>query len=122
MAIVRFKLDPANPPRYTEEELARLDALTEEQIEAAALSDPDNLPMTESQMRRLLLAQRIKKLRKSHNLSQEVFARRFRIPLGTLRDLEQARRQPDAITRAYIKVIEADPDFVAKALAKRKAA
>ncbi|HVV94633.1 MAG TPA: helix-turn-helix domain-containing protein [Hyphomicrobiales bacterium] len=122
MAIVKFKLDPANPPMYTKKQLARLDALTEEQIEAAALSDPDSQPMTESQMHRILLAQRIKKLRKAHNLSQEAFARRFRIPLGTLRDLEQARRQPDAITRAYIKVIEADPDFVAKALAKRKAA
>lgn len=39
--LVRFTLDPANPPRLTEEEAARLDSMTEEDID---LSDIPALP------------------------------------------------------------------------------
>ena len=34
---------------------AKLDAMTDEQIEAAALSDPDNPPLTDEQLKRLRL-------------------------------------------------------------------
>ena len=36
----------ANPRHFTVEERARLVAMTEEEIEAAALADPDNPPWT----------------------------------------------------------------------------
>lgn len=39
--ITRFRLDPANPPRLTAEEAARLDAMTEDDID---LSDIPELP------------------------------------------------------------------------------
>ena len=45
--LVRYKLDPKNPPRLSEETKRRLDAMTEEEIEANAAADPDNPPMTE---------------------------------------------------------------------------
>jgi putative transcriptional regulator len=120
--IVRYKLSAENPPRYSEEELARLRALTDEEITAAALSDPDNPPLTDAELRRMAVAARLQDLRRAHNLTQEAFAKRFHIPLGTLRDLEQARRNVDAVTRAYLKVIEADPAFVARALEGDEAA
>jgi putative transcriptional regulator len=49
-------------------------------------------------------------------LSQEEFATRFHIPLGTLRDWEQGRKDPDAAARAYLVVIGRNPTAVAEAL------
>ncbi len=53
-------------------------------------------------------------------LSQEEFAARYHIPVGTLRDWEQGRTEPDAPGRAYLTVIAAQPDIVREELAKRK--
>ena len=50
-------------------------------------------------------------------LSQAEFAERFQIPIGTLRDWEQHRTEPDQAALSYLKVIEADADFVARAVA-----
>jgi putative transcriptional regulator len=50
-------------------------------------------------------------------LTQEEFAARYAIPLGTLRDWEQGRTEPDTPARAYLKVIAAEPDLAARALA-----
>jgi putative transcriptional regulator len=55
-------------------------------------------------------------VRKQTGLSQPVFAARFHIPLGTLRDWEQARRMPDAAALAYLRVIERIPQAVQQAL------
>jgi putative transcriptional regulator len=59
----------------------------------------------------------VKTLRRALGLTQEEFAVRYCIPLGTLRDWEQGRTQPDQPARAYIKVIAIDPDWVSRALA-----
>lgn len=48
--------------------------------------------------------------------SPRTFAARFRMPLGTLRDWEQGRKEPDAVARAYLTVIGRNPSAVAKAL------
>jgi uncharacterized protein (DUF4415 family) len=39
MAIVRYKLDPKNPPKMTEEELARFDAIKDEDIDYSDIPD-----------------------------------------------------------------------------------
>jgi putative transcriptional regulator len=49
-------------------------------------------------------------------LTQEEFAERYRIPVGTLRDWEQRRKRPDAPARAYLEVISRDPERVAELL------
>jgi putative transcriptional regulator len=49
-------------------------------------------------------------------LSQEDFATRYQIPLGTLRDWEQGRAEPDQAAKAYLKVIARAPDVVRDAL------
>jgi len=51
-------------------------------------------------------------LRRRLKLSQAAFARRYGIPVGTLRDWEQARRAPDACARAYLAVIAGAPEIV----------
>jgi putative transcriptional regulator len=49
-------------------------------------------------------------------LSQAAFAERFHINLRTLQDWEQARRVPDQVARAYLRVIERNPEAVETAL------
>jgi putative transcriptional regulator len=52
-------------------------------------------------------------------MSQIEFAKTFRIPLGTLRDWEQQRRDPDQAAKAYLEVIVREPDVVRRALKAR---
>jgi putative transcriptional regulator len=59
----------------------------------------------------------IKGIRLKMNLSQSAFAARFGLSLYSLQNWEQGRRKPDATARAYLKVIEKNPDFVLNALA-----
>ncbi len=117
MTIVKFTLDPDNPQGFTDEELARLSALTEEQINAAALSDPDNLPLTEEELDRMVEARFVRRVREGTGLSQVKFAEAYQINLGRLRDLEQGRTRPDSALRAYYAVIARRPDVVSECLA-----
>jgi putative transcriptional regulator len=58
----------------------------------------------------------VRTVRKRLGLSQAEFAARLHVPIGTLRDWEQSRRQPDAPALAYLRVIAREPDMVARAL------
>jgi len=51
-------------------------------------------------------------------LSQEQFASRFGVPLGTLRDWEQGVSAPDTAARTLLRVIEHDPEAVLRALGR----
>jgi putative transcriptional regulator len=95
---------------------SRLDAMTEAEKHSAALSDPDNRLLTEDDMRRMKRTPRAKIIRRALGLSQEDFAARYHIPLGTLRDWEQGRAEPDQAARAYLTVIAREPDVVRNAL------
>jgi putative transcriptional regulator len=108
----RERLLPERKPDWS-----RLDAMTDEEIEAAARSDPDNPPSTPEQLKRMRRISPAKHLRWKLGLSQAEFARRFHIPLGTLRDWEQHRTEPDQAAQAYLKVIATDAGFVERALA-----
>jgi len=102
------------PPDRTD--WAAFDALTEEEINAAALADPDNPPITPERQARLKRVPQVKVMRRALGLTQEEFSARFRIPLGTLRDWEQGKVEPDQAARAYLTVIARDPEAVRKAL------
>ena len=90
--------------------------MSEEQVMAAALSDPDAQPRSAAQLARMKHTPRAKLIRRALGLTQEEFAARFRIPLGTLRDWEQGASEPDQAARAYLTVIARDPKAVTKAL------
>jgi putative transcriptional regulator len=49
-------------------------------------------------------------------MSQQEFARVYRIPLATLKNWEQGRRQPDAPAAAYLQVIVKCPREAQEAL------
>lgn len=100
----------------TKHDWSRLDAMTDAERHAAALADPDAKPLTPEQMPRMKRTPQVKVIRRALDLSQEEFAERFQIPLGTLRDWEQGRKDPDAAARAYLVVIGRDPAAVNAAL------
>ncbi|HVE44891.1 MAG TPA: transcriptional regulator [Gammaproteobacteria bacterium] len=52
------------------------------------------------------------KLRKKLKLSQREFSVAYRINIETLRKWEQHQRDPDAISRAYLKCIQNDPRLI----------
>jgi putative transcriptional regulator len=95
---------------------ARVDKLTDEEIEAAALSDPDAQPMTDEELARMFRPASVRELRERLGLSQAAFASRYRINLRTLQDWEQGRRVPEDLARAYLRVIDRAPETVAAAL------
>jgi putative transcriptional regulator len=59
----------------------------------------------------------VKAIRRSLRMSQDTFARTYRIPVATLKGWEQGRRHPDATVSAYLRVIERYPKEVEQALA-----
>lgn len=92
--------------------------MTDEEIEAQALSDADNQPLTSEALHAASRLPQVKVMRRALRLTQEEFCERYQIPLGTLRDWEQGRSEPDQPAKAYLKVIASDPDLVAEALRK----
>jgi putative transcriptional regulator len=86
------------------------------EVEAAALSDPDAQPLTAADFKRMRRVPRVKTLRRALGFTQEEFAARYQIPLGTLRDWEQGRTEPDQPAKAYLKIIAHDPDRVHRML------
>ncbi len=80
-------------------------------------ADSEDFDVTSEALERGNRARLIRKTRTDLGLSQAEFAARFRVPVGTLRDWEQARVTPPDFAVAYVKVIARHPDIVAKAVA-----
>ena len=95
---------------------SRADAMTAKQRRAAAMADPDNKPMTDEEWTAAPRVPQVSVIRRALKLSQEDFAGAFHIQIGTLRDWEQGRKEPDAAARAYLRVIAREPETVRKAL------
>lgn len=74
--------------------------MTESQIDAAAARDPDSRPLTPADFARMKRTPQVKIIRRALGLSQDDFAARYHIPIGTLRDWEQGRAVPDQAARA----------------------
>ena len=94
-----------------------LDRLSDEEVERRAKSDPDGKPLTEEDLRNLRQSPRVRVLRMALGLTQEEFADAYGIPVGTLRDWEQGRREPDQASKTLLKLIEVIPQEVRAALA-----
>ena len=84
---------------------ARLDAMTDEEVVAAALTDPDAQPLTPEQLAMMRRVSRVKVLRQRLGMTQTEFAEAFHLPITTLRDWEQRRSTPDAPARALLLAI-----------------
>lgn len=93
-------------------------SMTDDEIEAAALSDPENRPLSEERLAKFRRVPIVKRVRRKLALTQEAFAERFRIPIGTVRDWEQGRAEPDAAALAYLTLIEREPNVVEAVLSR----
>lgn len=51
-------------------------------------------------------------IRKRTGKTQDQFARAYRLPIGTVRDWEQSRSQPDAPARILLALIGAEPETI----------
>ena len=116
-SVVQIMPDGSTQPIESRTDWARLDAMTEEEIEANALSDPDNPPISDEELKRFRRVPNPQLIRAGLNLTQEEFSEQFQIPLGTLRDWEQGKKWPDSAARALLRVIEKEPEAVLRALA-----
>jgi putative transcriptional regulator len=94
----------------------RADEMTDAEVHAAALRDPDAAPMSDAEFARAKRVPRTKTLRHALGLTQEEFAARFQIPLRTLQDWELGRSEPDMTARAYLRAIAGDAAAVQHAL------
>jgi putative transcriptional regulator len=109
----KFRLNPKRPPKT---DWRAFDAMSEADRHRAALSDPDAQPATAAQLARARRVPTVRALRQKMNLTQEQFAARFHLPLGTVRDWEQGAHRPDKAAQVLLTVIARDPDAVARAL------
>ena len=111
-SITKFKLNPKKPPKS---DWRAFDAMSEE-ARHQALSDRDSPPATEAQLARARRIPTVRALRQKLKLTQEEFAARFHLPLGTVRDWEQGAHRPDKAAQVLLTVIAKDPEAVARAL------
>jgi putative transcriptional regulator len=109
-----------NKPNAASDHLPR--PMSEAEIMAAALSDPDAQPYTADQLKKTRLVPRVKTMRRALGLTQEAFSARYAIPLGTIRGWEQGVTEPDATAKAYLRAIAGDAEGVARALMVHQAA
>ena len=99
----------------TKAEWIRAKAMTDDQVQEAAGSDLDAKPTTPGQLAKFRRPSLAARVRRQLRLTQQEFADRFAIPVGTIRDWEQARTDPDAAATALLNAIAANPDQVAQA-------
>lgn len=108
-------------PKLGKTDLARLDRMTEEELTANALSDPDNPPLTKEELARMRPVNPVKKIdvksiREKMDLSQEKFASYFGVKVRTLQDWEQHRCTPNQMARNFLLVISKEPRMVQRIL------
>ena len=96
--------------------------MTPEQVIANAKSDPDNLPVDEPALRRMVVARMIRRVRERAGLSQAAFARTFHINLSRLQDAEQGRANTDPVLVNYISLIADDLERAKKVVKAWEAA
>jgi putative transcriptional regulator len=95
----------------TAEDWRRLDALTDEEITAAALKDPDNPPLTDAQLTEFRRPALSFTVRRKLHMSRETFAAAYGIPLETMVAWERHRAEPSEVELAYLRLIEREPEM-----------
>ena len=82
-------------------------------------NDPEDFDVSVAGLERAHMGRRFRILRHRLGMSQTEFAAAFGIPVANLRQYEMARHMPPPAVRSYLKVIEAEPEVVRKAVASR---
>ncbi|SFF87226.1 putative transcriptional regulator [Novosphingobium sp. CF614] len=80
-------------------------------------NDPEDRDVSVAGLERAHMGRRFRILRHRLGMSQQEFANAFGIPVANLRQYELARHMPPPAVRAYLKVIEAEPEMVRRVMA-----
>lgn len=80
-------------------------------------NDPEDRDISVAGQERAHMGRRFRILRHKLGMTQEQFSAAYGISLSSLRQYEMARHMPPPTVRAYLKVIEAEPEVVRRALA-----
>jgi putative transcriptional regulator len=80
-------------------------------------NDPEDRDVSVAGLKRAHMGRRFRILRHKLGLTQEQFASTYGIPVANLRQYEIARHMPPPAVRAYLKVIEAEPEVVRRVVA-----
>jgi len=114
--MTRIKVSPKNLiPGNTD--WARIDAISDEEVNEAALSDPDAQPPTPEALKKFQRVVDVKTLRENLSLTQEEFAETFHLSLTMVKEWERAIRTPDPTAQTLLRVIAHNPKLVQEALA-----
>lgn len=111
-------IQPGDPAPSGDTDWGRVEAMTEEDVLAAARSDPDASPLSEDQLRRMRRVSRVRVIRERLGMSRAAFAIAYRIPEPILEAWEDHRMVPDAPARALLLAIERDPEHMRTLLAE----
>lgn len=107
---VRVLPDGTTVPYPSQTDWERLAAMTEEEIEANALADPDNPPMTEEEIATIWRPRDLRAARLRYNMSQAEFAAAFGIPYEDVHAWEELPgHRPDPAARALIRIVLRQP-------------
>lgn len=79
--------------------------------------DPEDFDVSVAALERGLMGRRVRKLRNRLGMTQKEFADVFGIPANCIRQYEIGRHMPPPAVRAYLKVIEAEPEMVRRVMA-----
>ena len=112
MAIVRKPLTDLRSEKPAVDQ-ARIAATTEEDIRQHAVEDGEN---PDAPLAGFDLVVPIQTVRRKLGMSQADFARTLHIPIGTIRNWEQDRVQPDPAARALLTILYRQPKAALKAL------
>lgn len=88
------------------------DELVQSLKEAVAIEKGEQVPSRSFQYSPV----NVREIRKKTNKNQEEFARMIGVKVGTLRNWEQGRRNPDGPAMTLLKVVAANPEYVQQIL------
>ncbi len=80
-------------------------------------NDDEDFDVTFADLERARIGRRFRMVRHKLGLTQEQFATTYGIPVHSLRQYEMGRYMPPPATRAYLKVIETEPEMVKRVVA-----
>lgn len=80
-------------------------------------NDSEDFDVSVAGLERARVGRRFRMLRHKLGMTQEQFSKTYSIPLHSLRQYEMARYMPPPATRAYLKVIETEPEMVKRVVA-----
>lgn len=95
----------------TAEDRRRLETMTDEEITAAALTDPDNPPLSDERLARFRRPALAKRIRHKLRMGRDTFSATYGIPMETLRAWERHQVEPTAVEIAYLRLIERAPEL-----------